>query len=44
MNLEGNTKSEGPLEGTGDTSLDHDEVLVDDTAASTTRRKVSTGG
>lgn len=32
MNLEGYTENEGPLEGTGNTSLDHDEVLVDDTA------------
>ena len=32
VNLEGNTEGKGPLEGTGDTSLDHDKVLVDDTA------------
>ena len=30
MNLEGNTKGERPLESTGNTSLDHDKVLVDE--------------
>jgi hypothetical protein len=32
VNLEGLTKNQRSLEGTGYTSLDHDEVLVDDTA------------
>ena len=43
MNLEGYTENEGPLEGTGNTSLDHDEVLVDDTATRSNKsRRVST--
>ena len=31
VNLEGNTTGERPLESTGNTSLDHDKVLVDET-------------
>jgi len=36
VNLEGLTKNQRSLEGTGYTSLDHDEVLVDDTVVGET--------
>jgi hypothetical protein len=43
VNLEGHTENERPLEGTGNTSLDHDEVLVDDTATESNKSwRVST--